>query len=279
MTAPVEADSTFAPSTPAAPLQLSVRFYRLGTELDVPCEEERFAYCERTLDLPLHQTALVLVDVWNMHYCASYLQRSHQITCDAIAPALAVARRIGMVVVHAPSPPVARRYPQWTRYADDADLFPVGTATPDWPPADFRARQNNYAAYGRYDEPHIAAWKEPYKHMLIASEVAPLPEEYVIATGNQLHRLLHDQGVVHLIYAGFATNFCLPGRDYGMKAFRNRGYNLVLLRDCTTAVEFHDTVSESLVTRLWTRDLEMQGSCFTATSAQFQDACTTAVGD
>lgn len=264
--------------TSAATLRLPARFYRLGTELDQPCVEAGFRYVDRTLELPLAQTALVLVDVWNMHYVASHVQRAHQITVDYLVPALQAARRSGMVVVHAPSPPVARRYPQWTRYADEQDGRPPSAAVPDWPPADFRSRRGDYAVFGRYQEPHIEAWKKPYEQMMIAGEVAPLPEEYVIATGNQLHRLLCDRGILHLIYAGFATNMCVPGRDYGMKAFRDRGYNLVLLRDCTTAIEFHDTVVEGLVTKLWTRDLELQGSCFSTTSDEFQKACAEAGG-
>ena len=268
---------TVVSSTTASPtLQLPVRFYRVGTELDQPCIEEGFHYAERKFALRLAQSALVLVDVWNMHYNASHFQRAMQITHDFLAPALAAARRAGLTVIHAPSPPVAKRYPQWTRYAADQDLWPASSPAPDWPPADFRARRGEYAEYGRYQEPHIEAWRKPYERMMIASAVEPLAGEYVIATGGQLHRLLRDRGIVHLIYAGFATNMCVPGRDYGMKAMRDRGYNLVLLRDCTTAIEFHDTVAEQLATKLWTRDLELQGSCFSATSADFQAACAAA---
>ena len=260
---------------PAAVLKLPVRFYRVGTALDQPCVEEGFHYVERTFMLPLAQTALVLVDVWDMHYVASHFQRATGITHDFLVPALMAARRAGLTVVHAPSPPVAKRYPQWTRYAADQDLWPVSGPAPDWPPADFRARRGEFAEYGRDQEPHIEAWRKPYERMMIAPAVEPLPDEYVIATGGQLHRLLRDQGILHLVYVGFATNMCVPGRDYGMKAMRDRGYNPVLLRDCTTAIEFHDTVSDQLATKLWTRDLELQGSCFSATSADFRTACAT----
>ena len=112
-TSPVPAVATGG--TPAHTLHLPVRFYRLGTELDQPCVEGAFRYVDRTFALPLAQSALVLVDVWNMHYVASHLQRATGITRDVLAPALAAARRAGLTVIHSPSPPVAKRNTQWTR--------------------------------------------------------------------------------------------------------------------------------------------------------------------
>ena len=76
----------------------------------------------------------------------------------------------------------------------------------------------------------------------------PRPEDFVISTGEQLHRLCRHEGIVHLFYCGFAANMCVPGRDYGMRAFQRRGYNLVLLRDCTSAIEAGSTYDAMALT-------------------------------
>jgi nicotinamidase-related amidase len=119
----------------------------------------------------------------------------------------------------------------------------------------------------------IAAWAERLEQRRIVPEVEPLSDDFVVATGEQLHRLLQDRGILHLFYAGFATNICIPFRDYGLRAMRRRGYNLILLRDCTTAIETHDTVAELLITRLAIRDFEMMDIAWTATSDDFLQAC------
>ena len=58
-----------------------------------------------------------------------------------------------------------------------------------------------------------------------------------------------------------------------MRAFRKRGYNLILLRDCTTAIETHDTVDDLLITHLAIRDFEMMDIAWTTASEDFRKAC------
>ena len=234
--------------------------------------EANFQYGCQTLQIPASQAALVLVDVWDIHPIASHLDRTNAITRTKIAPTLDAARTAGVTVVHAPSPSVARKYPQWTRYADDADLRP-SSAQADWPPPEFRRREGSAAQFARPIEPMVAAWTERLEARRIVPEVEPRPNDFVVATGDQLHRLLKDRGILHLFYAGFATNICIPFRDYGMRAMRRRGYNLILLRDCTTAVETHDTVEDLLITRLAIRDFEMVDIAWTATAEDFRRAC------
>jgi hypothetical protein len=66
---------------------------------------------------------------------------------------------------------------------------------------------------------------------------------------------------------------CIPLKDYGVRAFHARGYNVVLLRDCTTAIEGHDTIADMAGTRQAIRELEMAGVVSTITSAAFIRTC------
>jgi hypothetical protein len=65
---------------------------------------------------------------------------------------------------------------------------------------------------------------------------------------------------------------CLQYRDYGIRAFNRRGYNTIVLRDCTTAVESHDTVGEFWTTQVMIREMEHQYG-FSSTSAELVKAC------
>ena len=237
-------------------LDLPCRYYRVYTDKDVPCDEENFHFVERRLPVPLNQTALVLVDVWSTHYIDSWIERAAAVTQTRIVPLLQAARHCGMLVIHAPSPRVVEsHHPE--AVPPRADAPPARADT--WPPPSFRGiyRADEYAAFGRQQEPRLLQALARYETELkIAAPARPQPGEAIIATGKQLHELLIQRQILHLCYAGFATNWCVIGRDYGIIAMNQRGYNIILVRDATTGVEFHDTVGKLTATEIAVREIE-----------------------
>ena len=244
-----------------ATLDLTVQYFQDATPEGVPCREENFIRREISMALPLAQTALVLVDVWDNHFIESWLERATRWTAEGVVPVLDRARAAEMAVVHAPSPPIAETYAQVQRFAKAAPI-----AESDWPPAEFRARAGQYAAFRgpRSQPPGIPE----IPNLGTSPLVEVRDDEYVVATGDQLHALATEQGWLHLIYAGFATNWCILNRDYGMRAMSRRGYNLVLLRDATMGVEFPDTVDSCFATEMAIREVEQQLG-FTAANGDF----------
>src|SRR5438128_672694 len=95
---------------PEQVLQIPCRYYRVYTDPDVQCVERNFQYVEHEVPFPVEQSALVLVDVWRTHYIDSWLARAAAVTQARIVPLMEAARRIGMTVIHGPSPPIADRY-------------------------------------------------------------------------------------------------------------------------------------------------------------------------
>jgi nicotinamidase-related amidase len=263
-------------------LRLSLRTYLRQPEPGVACVEANFHHHEWPVTIPAARAALVLVDVWDTHIIASHAARTAEITRTRIAPAVVAARRAGVAVVHAPSPVQARRYPQCRRYATDADLEAplAGTRSAAgneaWPPLEFRRRRGAHAEFRRPAPPSPDRLREERSRRRIDPSVEPLPEDFVVATGDQLHRLCQDREILHLFYAGFAANICIPFKDYALRAFHARGYNVMLLRDCTTAIEGHDTIETFAGTHQAIRELEMADVATTTTSAAFVAACAAA---
>lgn len=250
---------------PAGNLSLPCRYYRVYTDEDTPCEERNFQFVERTLSLPVHQSALVLVDVWSTCYLDSWMERATQITQGRIAPLLAAAREIGLTVIHAPSPQVADRY---ANAPEESASLPQANAASQWPPPKFRGiyRGDDFSEFGRNREPRLQSAIERYKTELdIAAAARPQPGELVIHTGAQMHELLAERKILHLFYAGFATNWCILRRDYGLVAMNDRGYNCILLRDATTGIEFHDSVESLTATRIAIREIETKYAWSAAT--------------
>ena len=90
-------------------------------------------------------------------------------------------------------------------------------------------------------------------------DVRPLPGEAVVATGDELHRYCRQKGILFLFYLGFNTNACILLRDYGTIEMSNRGYEVVLVRDCTTGMESFETTNQLWQTRAAIQFLEMFG--------------------
>lgn len=259
-----------------ADLNLDVRFLRHGTDPGIECREEHLVRQERSWTLPAEQSALVLVDCWAEHFIRSHAEASDAIIRDRLAPVVAAARATGVTVVHAPAPHWVESYPQWVAYASEVEL---GLAEPPpadpWPPEAFRRRTGEYAEYARVPEPKVTEWLQDPSRYRIHEALGPAPGDFVIKTGDQLHRLLRHRKLLHLFYAGFAANICILFRDYGTRAMAQRGYNIILLRDCTTGIEHAETVAGQWLTRAAIDTVETSAGHST-TADQFLAACATA---
>tara|TARA_Y100000588_G_scaffold383228_1_gene472146 strand:+ start:2648 stop:3448 length:801 start_codon:yes stop_codon:yes gene_type:complete len=249
-------------------LDLTVRYFQDCTPEGVPIREENFERREIPMSLPIDKTALVLVDLWNDHFIESWIERASQVLRDHVLPAIAAARRAGIPVIHGPCPEVAVQYEQLAHHEPSPPRD-----EPDWPPGAFRNREGDYHVYRgpRQQYPGIRDIAEERK----MSDLVEVHEnDTVIATGQQLHDHLKSTGILHLLYVGFATNWCIINRDYGVKDMRGRGYNVVLLRDATTGVEFPDTLDNLFATEIAIREVEQKYG-FSVSNDDFFAACKT----
>jgi len=258
-------------------LTLPLRYVPHRTPPDLPCEESAFHYRTLERDLPIAQTALVMVDCWDLHPIGSHERLTAQMMRERLKPVLDACRRLGMTVVHAPSPPQAKHYPQWTHFAGPDELGMTPPAPPpDWPPEAFRRREGEFAPFARPKEPRDEVWRTQFaERRRIADVLGPEPGDFVVATGEQLHRLLRHRQILHLLYAGFATNICVLYRDYGTRAMAARGYNVVLLRDCTLGIEMAETFADQTETRAAILSIETLTG-FSTTGEALLAACETA---
>jgi len=255
-------------------LFLNVRHYHFDFAEGTPWREENTREVDSTRRFNPAETALVLVDCWDRHYLKSFLERSDKIISEYIVPVREACHEAGITVIHAPSPAQAKRYPQSVQYAADDDLFGPSSHAhqPEWPPAAFRQRTGEYQEFAKPPGAVVQAWRVvEADQRKIAPELEPREDEFVIATGRQLHRLCRHRKILHLLYAGFAANMCMLARDYGMRAMHQRGYNVVLLRDCTTGIEARDTVQAEALRQAAVLEVEMMLG-FSSTSSDLTRA-------
>ncbi|MCI0625842.1 MAG: isochorismatase family protein [Acidobacteria bacterium] len=253
---PAQAAPEGADTAPGrANLRTRPRYHRWHVDPGVDWLETNTGYASLDWSIPLSQAALVLVDVWQRHYLKDTELRGEEIIGDKLVPLLAACRDAGMKIVHAPSPPVAKVHPNWLKLVGETEMKPEYD---DWPPRQFRSRSGPYQRYKRPSEP-----REPERQALpphrIHPKAEPLAREPVIATGEELHRYCKQKGVLFLFFAGFNTNACILSRDYGTLKMSERGYEIILVRDCTTGMESRETQPTLSQTRGAILLLEMFG--------------------
>lgn len=218
-------------------LHIKPRYHRWHVDPGVEWVETNTGYATLDWTLPLSQTALVLVDVWQRHYLKDTEERSEKVINTNLVPMLNACRRSGLRIIHAPSPSVAQKHPNWVKLIlpDEAK-----TQHDDWPPHEFRTLSGPYQQYQRPLEPREEE-RRNLPELTFHPNVAPRAHEAVIASGEELHRYCKKEGILFLLFAGFNTNACVLSRDYGTLQMSNRGYQVVLIRDCTTGMESAET--------------------------------------
>lgn len=168
-------------------------------------------------------------------------------------------RSLNMCIIHVPASNVATKHPQHKKLLDPSDkeqATQYSQPDPAWPPKSFKEKKYDLCQLDFERTIPLSEYEKEYEDLKISPLLEPTENDFVAISGSHMHRILKQQKVLHLIYVGFATNMCIHYRDYGMRAMDQKGYNNVLLRDCTTGIEFHDTVDTEMAKHLAIREIE-----------------------
>lgn len=264
--AAVRPDTAAAAADPQPPgkLHIQPRYHRWHVDPGVEWVETNTQSATLDWTLPTSQAAIVVVDVWDRHYLRDTQARAEVIIRENLAPLLDACRQAGLLVIHAPSPPQATQHPNWKPLAAAG---PARSTADDWPPPAFRGKSGEYRAYARPAEPREPELAKLRAGLQIHPLVQPQGDEPVVATGAELHALCRERGIMFLFYVGFNTNACILVRDYGTLAMSQRGYEVILVRDCTTGMESRETQPELAQTNGAVLLLEMFGQ-YSTTSGE-----------
>jgi nicotinamidase-related amidase len=237
-------------------LQISGRYYRMFPP------EAYLGHAEEMLELAPDQTAFLLIDVYGLGYSpgepepgrpALFYKDSteveRRVMVDHIKPALEAARRIGLPVI----------------YLNNSNQM-VATQHSEF--GALLVRTHGLTVEER--------WEVDPVEFRFSKLVEPRPGEYVVRKQMYsgffetcLESLLKNLRVKNLVVVGFAANACLQGT---LNDALYRNYRIVLLRDCTAAMEYHDTLEGQLITGYVIRHVEAFLG-YTATSPDFVRSC------
>jgi nicotinamidase-related amidase/type 1 glutamine amidotransferase len=215
----------------ADPLVMTAR-YRSTNPADLGGFEVR----EEKLRWEPKQTAIIICDMWDRHWCSGATQRVAELA-PRINQLIGEARSRGVFIIHAPSDcmdyykgtlqrqraqsaPEAKNQPKeianWCRQIPGEPALPVDDSDGgcDESPADKSHR----------------AWTREHQAIQVADDDA------VSDSGKEIWNLLEARGISNVLVMGVHTNMCVLGRPFGLRQMARNGKNVVLVRDLTDSM-------------------------------------------
>jgi nicotinamidase-related amidase len=201
-----------------------------------------------------------------------WVPKAHGIIAQKIKPVLDAARHADIAVFHLAHASYASRYPQFKEIEADPKLRPPEKGTRFEVCAEPRSVNEMWEAEYGADFPG-PVWKTHTDTFDIAKAIRPLPEEAVFIDGWQLNGLCRRRKIDTLIYVGFMADLCLVNIQGASREMTHKfKYRCVVLRDCTVAYEFAETVEGNWMTFAAVRLIESSMG-YSGASDDFIAAC------
>jgi len=242
----------------------------------------------RLFQKPVGRIGLVIVHPWNLGEpdgpypfdpgariqgeAGDWVPRAHHIIADKIKPVLEAAREAGVAVFHLAQNAYAPGYPQYLEIASDPELKSPEKKFEYKVCIEPRTVEEIWEAeYGtNFPGP---VWKTNAEKFDIAKSLRPLSDEAVFLNGWQLNGLCRRKKIDTLFYVGFMADLCLVNIPGAIREMSHKfKYRCVVLRDCTTAYEFAETVDGGWMTFAAIRLIE-SGMGYSAISDDFISSC------
>jgi hypothetical protein len=257
------------PALPTAPqpaagariVRLPANYYQqfdADPQRDVPAEGYG-GWKKATLELDLRHTGVVVMHAWDCgtpaefpgwHRCVEYIPRANAICRTVFPKLLGGIRAAGVQLFHVVGGgQYYQKLPGYHRAQKLAGPPPkpretiAADPTLQW----LRQFRSDHVFVGKHNQADVT---RGFARIDFAPEARPLGDEGVAENGEQLFALCKAAGVNHLVYAGFAINWCLLLSPGGMHEMSGRGFLCSAFRDATTAVENKESAD-----RQWAKEL------------------------
>ena len=212
---------------------------------DVP-EEGYGGWKTGTVEIDPQRTAVALMHAWDCgtaeqfpgwFRACGWIPRAAKICREVMPGLLAAVRSSGMNLFHVvPESHYYQRYPGYQR-----TLALAGPPPPPPPQVDpdptFQQLKQFRADCGFVGQHNQADVDRGFARLDFAKGTEPQGDEFIAKDGHQLFAVCRHTGVNHLIYAGFAIDWCLLMSPGGMVDMGRHGVICSAFRDAVTAVE------------------------------------------
>lgn len=229
------------------PITLNASYYQqfdADYSRDIPGEGYG-GWQQTPLTLDLDHTAVVVMHAWNHRHrqgypgwyrAVEYIPRSNAILAEVFPPLLAAVRASPMRLLHVVGGgDYYSQLPGYQRAVALAGEEPALSRVPSDPALDaLRAFRRRAVFVGEHNQADV---DRGFGDLDFPDTARPQGDEGIAENAHQLAALCLDGGINHLIYTGFAVNWCLLMSPGGMVDMNRRGVMCSVLRQAVTAVE------------------------------------------
>ncbi len=223
--------------------------------LDVP--EESFGGWKKTnLEFSREHIAVVVMHAWNLGTrekfpgwwrAVPYAPRSKAILHTIFPHLLKTVRSSGITLFHV----VGGGNKYWKNlpgYKHAASLADPDTKAHEQISSDplrdkLAVFRQKHCFVGEHNQKDV---EQGFEQLDFAEQARPVGDEGIAENSQELFALCKEQGVNHLVYCGFAINWCLLLSPGGMAEMSKYGLWCSVLRQATTAVENKETARNEL---------------------------------
>ncbi|MFQ5733762.1 MAG: isochorismatase family protein [Planctomycetaceae bacterium] len=230
----VAQESKPVPNRPKVPGKLKVHLRQRITL--TPKKRYSWKPLVKTVEWNASETAIIICDMWDNHYCKSSAQR-----VDAMAPkmnrVITAARNHGVMIIHAPSSCM-------DKYADTPYRKRMQQAKFHKPPVPLKRwcylepeREKRLPIDDRRspcDDPVVGPRVRKYTRQHKAIKI--IGYDGVSDKGPEIYNMLRALGIKNVAIMGVHTNMCVLGRPFGIRQMVKVGFNVALVRDLTDAM-------------------------------------------
>lgn len=178
------------------------------------------------------QTALILCDIWDKHWCDNATMRVSELA-PAINAALRTARDRGVLIIHSPSEtmdfyagtPERRRAQEAIDAGVNTDI--PGFRAPDEPPLPI---DNSDGGCDNENSSFSTAWTRQHTAIEIRAGDA------VSDSGREIFNLLQQEGRNNILLMGLHANMCILNRPFSLRRMLALGKTVMFVRDMTDAM-------------------------------------------
>lgn len=177
--------------------------------------------------LPLAQTAILICDMWDRHWCSGSSRRVQALALR-MAPVIDAARARGIQIIHAPSETMAfyTEWPQRQRMLRMPRIEPPAPLDLTDPPLPI----DDHSGGCDTADTFYKAWTQEISTLPIG------PADAISDDGGQIYSFLRERGIRHLLVMGVHVNMCVLNRSFAIKQMTKWGIRCLLVRDLTDSM-------------------------------------------
>jgi nicotinamidase-related amidase len=197
---------------------------------------KQFNPITKPVDWKVSETAIIICDMWDDHWCKSCAQRVG-VMVPKMNSVLSAARSRGVMIIHAPSDTM-------DRYADTPYRKRMQQAKAVQPPVPIQQRCT--LDKGKEPELPIDVSKCDCDDPIPGTEGIKQAREHpglditgfdgISASGQEIFNFCEQEGIKNIAIMGVHTNYCILARSFGIRQMVRLGKNVVLVRDLTDAM-------------------------------------------